>query len=481
MSEQQNFDVVVIGAGPAGYHAAIRAAQLGFKVACIDAALGKDGKPALGGTCLRVGCIPSKALLDSSRQFYNLQHLFGEHGISTKDASMDVPTMVGRKDKIVKQFTGGISALFKANKVTPFYGFGVLHPDNVVRVKQHDGSEVELKGTNVILAAGSDSVELPFAKFDGENIVDNVGGLDFTSVPKRLGVIGAGVIGLELGSVWNRLGAEVVILEALPEFLALADAEAAKVALREFKKQGLDIRLGTKVSRTEVKTGKKKASEVHVTFADAQGEQSMVFDKLLVAVGRKAASKGLLADGTGVQLDDRGRIVVDEHCHTGVDGVWAVGDCVRGAMLAHKGFEEGIAVAELIAGLPGHVNYDTIPWVIYTEPEVAWVGRTEQQLKEDGVPYKTGSFPFAAVGRAVAMGEPAGFVKVIAHAETDRVLGMHLVGVGVSELVHEGVLTMEFSGSADDLARIVHAHPTLSEAVHDAAMAVDKRAIHKAN
>ncbi|MBA2237936.1 MAG: dihydrolipoyl dehydrogenase, partial [Lysobacter sp.] len=339
----------------------------------------------------------------------------------------------------------------------------------------------ELKGGNVILAAGSDSVELPFAKFDGENIVDNVGGLDFTSVPRRLGVIGAGVIGLELGSVWNRLGAEVVILEAMPEFLALADAEAAKVALREFKKQGMDIRLGTKVGKTEVKTGKKKAAEVHVTFTDAQGEQSMVFDKLLVAVGRKAASRGLLAEGTGVQLDDRGRIVVDEHCHTGVDGVWAVGDCVRGAMLAHKGFEEGIAVAELIAGLPGHVNYDTIPWVIYTEPEIAWVGRTEQQLKEDGVAYKTGSFPFAAVGRAVAMGEPAGFVKVIAHAETDRVLGMHLVGVGVSELVHEGVLTMEFSGSADDLARIVHAHPTLSEAIHDAAMAVDKRAIHKAN
>jgi len=481
MSEQQNFDVVVIGAGPAGYHAAIRAAQLGFKVACIDAALGKDGKPALGGTCLRVGCIPSKALLDSSRQFYNLQHLFGEHGITTKAAAIDVPTMVGRKDKIVKQFTGGIASLFKANKVTPFYGFGTLHAGNVVKVKQHDGTEVELKGTNVVLAAGSDSIELPFAKFDGETIVDNVGGLDFTSVPKRLGVIGAGVIGLELGSVWKRLGAEVTILEALPEFLALADAEVAKTAAREFKKQGLDIRLGAKVGKTEVRNAGKKNAEVHVTYTDAKGEQSLVFDRLLVAVGRKAASKGLLAEGTGVQLDERGRIVVDEHCHTGVDGVWAVGDCVRGAMLAHKGFEEGIAVAELIAGLPGHVNHDTIPWVIYTEPEIAWVGRTEQQLKADGVPYKTGSFPFAAVGRAVAMGEPAGFVKVIAHAETDRVLGLHLVGVGVSELVHEGVLTMEFSGSADDLARIVHAHPTLSEAIHDAAMAVDKRAIHKAN
>lgn len=474
MSEQ--FDVVVIGAGPAGYHAAIRAAQLGMKTACIDAALGKDGKPALGGTCLRVGCIPSKALLDSSRQFYNLQHLFGEHGISTKDAKIDVGTMIARKDKIVKQFTGGIAMLFKANKITPYYGFGTLHPGNIVKVKQHDGTEIELKGTNVILAAGSDSIELPFAKFDNEYIVDNVGALDFAAVPKRLGVIGAGVIGLELGSVWKRLGAEVTILEALPDFLGAADAEVAKTAAKEFKKQGLDIKLGAKVSKTEV-----KKKEVHVTYTDSEGEKTIVVDKLLVSVGRRAASKGLLAEGTGVKLNERGVIEVDEHCHTGVDGVWAVGDCVRGPMLAHKGFEEGIAVAELIAGLPGHVNYGTIPWVIYTEPEIAWVGKTEQELKAEGTPYKTGSFPFAAIGRAVAMGEPAGFAKVIAHAETDRVLGLHLVGVGVSELVHEGVLTMEFSGSADDLARICHAHPTLSEAIHDAAMAVDKRAIHKAN
>ncbi|HEU4813370.1 MAG TPA: dihydrolipoyl dehydrogenase [Xanthomonadaceae bacterium] len=474
------FDVVVIGGGPAGYHAAIRAAQLGLKTACIDAGIGKDGKPALGGTCLRVGCIPSKALLDSSRQFWNMGHLFGDHGISFKDASMDVGKMVGRKDAIVKQFTGGIAMLFKANKVAPYYGFATLHKGNVVKVKLHDGGEVELKGTNVVLAAGSDSIELPFAKFDGETIVDNAGALDFADVPKRLGVIGAGVIGLELGSVWKRLGSEVTILEALPDFLAAADAEVAKTAAREFKKQGLDIRLGAKVSKAETK-GKGKSKEVHLTYTDGKGEQSLVVDKLLVAVGRKAASKGLLAEGTGVKLDDRGRIEVDEHCHTGVDGVWAIGDCVRGPMLAHKGFEEGIAVAELIAGLPGHVNLDTIPWVIYTEPEIAWVGQTEQQLKEAGTPYKTGSFPFAAIGRAVAMGEPAGFVKVIAHAETDRVLGLHLVGVGVSELVHEGVLTMEFNGSADDLARICHAHPTLSEAIHDAAMAVSKRAIHKAN
>ncbi len=474
MAEQ--FDVVVIGAGPAGYHAAIRAAQLGLKTACIDAALGKDGKPALGGTCLRVGCIPSKALLDSSRQYWNMGHIFDQHGISFNDAKIDVNKMVGRKDAIVKQFTGGIAQLFKANKVATYYGFGQLQAGNVVKVKQHDDSEVELKGTNVIIAAGSDSIELPFAKFDGKHIVDNVGALDFTEVPKRLAVIGAGVIGLELGSVWKRLGSEVVILEALPDFLAAADAEVAKVAAKEFKKQGLDIRLNAKVSKTEI-----KGEEVIVSYTDAEGEKTLTVDKLLVAVGRRAASKGLLAEGTGVQLNERGQIVVDDHCHTGVDGVWAVGDCVRGPMLAHKGFEEGVAVAELIAGLPGHVNFDTIPWVIYTEPELAWVGKTEAQLKAEGIPYKAGSFPFAANGRAVAMVEPAGFVKVLAHAETDRVLGMHLVGANVSELVHEGVLTMEFSGSSDDLARICHAHPSLSEAVHDAAMAVTKRAIHKAN
>ncbi|AIC10423.1 dihydrolipoyl dehydrogenase [Xylella fastidiosa] len=476
----EHYDVVVIGAGPAGYHAAIRAAQLGLKVACVDAALGKDGKPALGGTCLRVGCIPSKALLDSSRQYWNMGHLFNEHGISFKDAKMDVATMIARKDKIVKQFTGGIAMLFKANKITPYYGFAQLQPGNVVKVKQHEGKNIELKGTNVILASGSDSVELPFATFDGETIVDNIGALDFTKVPKRLAVIGAGVIGLELGSVWKRLGAEVTILEAMPNFLAAVDADVSKTAAKEFKQQGLDIKLNAKVSRTEI-SSKNNKKEVIVTYTDASGKQTLTVDKLLVAVGRKAATKGLLADGTGVQLNERGQIMVDEHCHTGVDGVWAIGDCVRGPMLAHKGFEEGIAVAELIAGLPGHVNFETIPWVIYTEPEIAWVGKTEQELKADSIPYKAGSFPFAAVGRAVAMAEPSGFVKVLAHAETDRVLGLHLIGVNVSELVHEGVLAMEFSGSADDLARICHAHPTLSEAIHDAAMAVSKRAIHKAN
>jgi dihydrolipoamide dehydrogenase len=475
MSEQ-TYDVLIIGAGPAGYVAAIRAAQLGMKTACIDDFIGKDGKPALGGTCLNIGCIPSKALLDSSKQFHNLTHAFEVHGITAKDAKIDVGTMVGRKDKIVKQFTGGITQLFKANKVTAISGFATLKPNRVVSVKGTDGKSTDYSATNVIIATGSAPIELPFAKFDGKNIVDNAGALDFSETPKRLGVIGAGVIGLELGSVWKRLGSEVTILEALPDFLAAADADIAKVAAREFKKQGLDIRLGAKLGKAEV--GKKG---ITLTYTDAKGEQTLEVDKLLVAVGRRAATKGLLAEGTGVKLDDRGRVEVDEHNWTGVEGVWAVGDCVRGPMLAHKGSEEGVAVAELIAGKAGHVNLDTVPWIIYTEPELAWVGKTEAQVKEAGIPYKTGSFPFAAIGRAVAMNETAGHVKIIAHAETDRILGVHMVGPVVSELIAEAVVTMEFKGSAEDLARIVHAHPTLSEAVHEAALAVDKRAIHKGN
>jgi dihydrolipoamide dehydrogenase len=474
MSEQ--FDVIVIGGGPAGYVAAIRAAQLGLKTVCVDAFIGKDGKPALGGTCLNVGCIPSKAMLDSSKQFHNLTHSFKDHGISADNARMDVGVMVGRKDKIVKQFSGGINTLFKANKVSYLAGFGKLLPGRQVEVTAHDGSKQTIAATNVIIAAGSVPIELPFAKFDNKFIVDNAGALDFGNVPKRFGVIGAGVIGLELGSVWRRLGAEVTVVEALPDFLAAADADAAKIAKREFEKQGIKIMLGAKCSNAAI-----KGDEVHLTYADKEGEKVLVVDKLLVAVGRRAASNGLLADGTGVKLDDRGRIEVDAHCWTGVEGVWAVGDCVRGPMLAHKGSEEGIAVAEIIAGKPGHVNLDTVPWVIYTEPEIAWVGKTEAQLKAEGVPYKTGSFPFAAIGRAVAMNETAGMVKVIAHAQTDRLLGVHMVGACVSELVHEAVVAMEFHGSAEDLARICHAHPTLSEAVHEAALAVDKRAIHKAN
>jgi dihydrolipoamide dehydrogenase len=475
------FDVIVIGGGPAGYHAAIRAAQLGLKTACIDAWTSADGKAALGGTCLNVGCIPSKALLDSSRQYWNLTQHFDVHGISVKDARIDVPTMVSRKDKIVRQFTGGVAMLFKANRIASFLGKGKLLASrqdgrHEVEVAAADGSKKVLAATNVIIATGSVPIELPFAKFDGRHIVDNAGALAFEGVPRRLGVIGAGVIGLELGSVWKRLGSDVTVIEALPDFLAVADADVAKAAAREFARQGLRIELGAKLSKAEV-----KGDEVHLTYSGKDGEKQLVVDRLLVAVGRRAYTEGVLAEGTGVKLDERGRVAVDEHCWTGVEGVWAVGDCVRGPMLAHKGFEEGIAVAEIIAGKPGHVNMDTIPWVIYTEPEIAWVGRTEAQCKAENIPYRTGSFPFAAVGRAVAMNEPAGFVKIIAHAETDRILGCHLVGANVSELVAECVVAMEFKGSSEDLARIIHAHPTLSEAVHEAAMAVDKRAIHKAN
>ncbi|SHM11212.1 dihydrolipoyl dehydrogenase [Rhodanobacter sp. OK091] len=470
------FDVIVIGGGPAGYHAAIRAAQLGLKSAVVDAFVGKDGKAALGGTCLNVGCIPSKALLDSSKQFFNLSHNLPAHGISVENAKVDMATFIGRKDKIVKQFTGGVDQLFKANKIVSFFGKGKLLKGNEVEITGNDGKKQTISATNVILASGSVPIELPFAKFDGKNIIDNAGALDINAVPKRLGVIGAGVIGLELGSVWNRLGAQVTILEALPDFLGTADADIAKVAQREFKKQGLEIKLGAKLSKAEV-----KKDGVHLTYSDKEGEQTLVVDKLLVAVGRRAYTDGLLADDTGVKLDERGRIIVDEHCHTGVDGVWAVGDAVRGPMLAHKGFEEGMAVAEWIAGKAGHVNYDTIPWVIYTEPEIAWAGKTEKELKDAGIPYKVGSFPFAAIGRAVAMNEAIGQVKMLAHAETDRILGVHMVGPGVSELIAECVVAMEFKGSSEDLARIVHAHPTLSEAVHEAALAVDKRAIHKGN
>jgi len=470
------FDVIVIGAGPAGYVCAIRCAQLGLKTACVDAFKGKDGKQALGGTCLNVGCIPSKALLDSSKQFWNLTQHFDVHGITTKDAKIDVKTMVGRKDKVVKQLTGGVAMLFKSNKITPFFGAGKLLKGNQVEVSGFDGSTQTIVAANVIIASGSVPIELPFAKFDNKYIIDNVGALDLDAVPKRLGVIGAGVIGLELGSVWRRLGSEVTVIEALPDFLGMADADIAKAAAREFKKQGLDIHLGAKVSKAEI-----KKNAVEVTYAGKDGEHTITVDKLLVAVGRRAYTEGLLGDGTGVKVDQRGRVEVDEHCWTGVDGVWAIGDCVRGPMLAHKGEEEGMMVAELIAGRAGHVDYDVIPSVVYTEPEIAWAGKTEQQCKDEGIPYKTGSFPFAANGRALAINESVGLVKIIAHAETDRILGVHMCGPEVSELIAEGVVAMEFKGSSEDLARIIHAHPTLSEVVHEAALSVDKRAIHKAN
>jgi dihydrolipoamide dehydrogenase len=474
---ETTFDVIVIGGGPGGYVAAIRAAQLGLKTACIDPFSGKDGKPSPGGTCLNIGCIPSKALLDSSKHFYHLSHGFADHGISVKNASIDVPKMIARKDAVVKKLTGGVSQLLKGNKVQFFHGKGRLLADRRVEVAPADGTQTqELQAANVILASGSVPIALPNVPFDGEFIVDNVGALDFTSVPKRLGVIGAGVIGLELGSVWSRLGSEVVLLEALDQFLPTADVTIAQQAAREFAKQGLKMHFGTLVKSANV-----VRKEVLVTLEDKQGESQMTFDRLLVAVGRRPFTDGLLADEAGVRLNERGRIEVDDYSRTSAPGVWAVGDCVRGPMLAHKASEEGIAVAELIAGKPAHIHFDTVPWVIYTDPEIAWVGKTEQELKAAGIKYRAGSFPFAANGRALAGGHAAGVVKMLADAESDEILGVHIFGANASELIAECVVAMEFHGSSEDLARIVHAHPTLSEALHEAALHVDGRAIHRGN
>jgi len=475
MSEK--FDLIVIGGGPGGYVAAIRGAQLGLKTACIDNFTGKDGEPAPGGTCLNIGCIPSKALLDSSKHFHHLLHDYADHGISVSKPSMDIAKMIERKDGVVKKLTGGVSQLFKGNKVTYFHGTGTLHAGRKVTVSDASSEEThELEADNVILASGSVPIAIPNVEFDGKYIIDNVGALDLTEVPKRLGVIGAGVIGLELGSVWNRLGSEVVLLEALKTFLPAADLDISRQAAREFGKQGLDIRLGTLVRSAEV-----IKNEVVVALEDKDGESQLTFDRLLVCVGRKPYTDGLLAEDSGVELLDNGQIKVDENSRTSAEGVWAVGDCVRGPMLAHKASEEGIAVAELIAGKPAHIHFDTVPWVIYTDPEIAWVGKTEAELKEAGIKYRSGSFPFAANGRALGGGTPAGLVKMLADEETDEILGVHIFGANASELIAECVVTMEFQGASEDLARIVHAHPTLSEAVHEAALHVDRRAIHRGN
>jgi len=473
----EKFDVIVIGGGPGGYVAAIRAAQLGLSTACIDMNTGKDGKAALGGTCLNVGCIPSKALLDSSKHFHHLQHDYKAHGISATNASIDINTMISRKDSVVSKLTGGVAQLFKANKVKQFHGRGRLLAKRQVEFTPHASEEkIILEAQNIILASGSVPIAIPNVKFDGKHIIDNEGALDLTEVPARLGVIGAGVIGLELGSVWQRLGSKVTLLEALPTFLPAADQDVSKQASRLFQKQGLDIRLGTLVKSASIVDG-----EVKVKLEDKTGESEISFDRLLVAVGRKPYTQGLLADDCGVKLNERGQIDVNERSQTSVAGVWAVGDCVRGPMLAHKASEEGIAVAELIAGKAAHIHFDTVPWVIYTDPEIAWVGKTEQQLKEEGVAYRSGSFPFAATGRGLAMGDAAGMVKMLADEVTDEVLGVHIIGPNASELIAECVVTMEFHGASEDLARIVHAHPTLSEAIHEAALNVDKRAIHRGN
>ena len=472
----QKFDVVVIGAGPGGYVAAIKAAQLGLSTACIEKYTDKEGKLALGGTCLNVGCIPSKALLDSSWKFHEAQDGFAIHGINHAGVTMDVPAMVGRKANIVKGLTSGVATLFKANGVTSIQGHGKLLAGKKVEVTKPDGSVEVIEAENVILAPGSRPIDIPPAPVDQNVIVDSTGALEFQSVPKRLGVIGAGVIGLELGSVWSRLGAQVTVLEALDTFLMAADAAVSKEALKTLTKQGLSIRLGARLTGSEV-----KKKQVTVTFTDATGEQKMTFDKLIVAVGRRPVTQDLLAADSGVNLDERGFIFVDDNCATSVPGVYAIGDVVRGPMLAHKASEEGVMVAERIAGHKVQMNYDLIPGVIYTHPEIAWVGKNEQQLKAEGVEINVGTFPFAASGRAMAANDTGGLVKVIADAKTDRVLGVHVIGPAAAELVQQGVIGMEFGTSAEDLGMMVFSHPTMSEALHEAALAVNGHAIHVAN
>ena len=474
MSKQ--FDVIVIGGGPGGYIAAIRAAQLGFNTACIDEWKNDKGGPAPGGTCTNVGCIPSKALLQSSEHYEHAGKHFAEHGINVKGLELDLAKLVGRKDNVVKQNNDGILYLFKKNKVSFFHGRGsfVKAAEGGYEIKVAGKEEESITGKHIIVATGSNARALPGTPFDEVNVLSNDGALRIGAVPKKLAVIGSGVIGLEMGSVWRRLGADVTILEGLPTFLGAVDEQIAKEAKKAFDKQGLKIELGVKVG--EIKNGKKGVS---IAYTNANGEAvTLDADKLIVSIGRVANTIGLNAEGVGLQLDERGAIVVDGDCKTSLPNVWAVGDVVRGPMLAHKAEEEGVAVAERIAGQHGHVNFNTIPWVIYTSPEIAWVGRTEQQLKADGVAYKAGTFPFLANGRARALGDTTGMVKFLADATTDEILGVHMVGPQVSELISEAVVAMEFKASAEDIARICHAHPSLSEATKEAALAVDKRTLN---
>jgi dihydrolipoamide dehydrogenase len=466
------YDVIVIGGGPAGYPCAIRAGQNKLKVACIDEWQNRDGSYAFGGTCLNAGCIPSKALLESSELFHRAQHEFASHGIGTGAVQIDVAAMQARKGKIVKQSTMGILALFKSAGVTGLQGHGKLIAGNKVEFTAKDGAKQVLSAKHVVLASGSAPMQLKSVPFDGDQVVDSWGALEFGAVPRKVGVIGAGVIGLELGSVWRRLGADVIVLEALENFLPMADGAVAKEALRHFQKQGLDVRLGAKVTGCE-----KSKDGVLLQFTDAKGAQSVVVEKVVVAIGRRPYTTELLGEGTGVELDERGFVKVDHECRTGAANVWAVGDVVRGPMLAHKGKEEGVVVADLIAGKIGEVNYNLVPSVIYTAPEIAWVGQTEEQVKASGQAYKVGTFPFMASGRARAMEAAAGFCKVIASKDDDQILGVHVIGPMAGELIGEAVLAMEYSASTEDLQRTMHAHPTLSEALHEAALNADKLAI----
>ena len=472
----KNYDVVVIGAGPGGYISAIRCAQLGLTTACVDNGMSNDGKPNLGGTCLNTGCIPSKALLDSSHHYSFIKQQAADHGINVTGVKMDVHKMITRKNRIVQKLTRGIAGLFKKNGVDWLQGKGKLLGDNQVQVAPSGpkpAEEYKVTAQNIIIATGSVPTDTPFAAVDQSRIVDSTGALDFTEIPQRLGIIGAGVIGLELGSVWSRMGSQVIILEALDNFLAPVDREIAAAAEKALTKQGLDIRLGARVLGTGV-----NRREVSVTYQQAKNKQQLTFDKLIVAVGRSPNVRGLEAEAAGLALDKRGGIVVDEYCATNLPNVYAIGDVVRGPMLAHKAADEGVMVAERLTGQKSGFNLDLVPWVIYTWPEIAWVGKTEFELKEDGKPYKTGVFPFAASGRALASGDSAGMVKMLSDADTDQILGIHILGPNASELITEAVLAMEFDGSSEDIARTIHAHPTLAEAMHEAALASDNRALH---
>ncbi len=475
------YDVIVIGSGPSGYVAAIRCAQLGLKTACIEKWKDDKGKGVNGGTCLNVGCIPSKALLDSSHRYEDAHKGFKNHGITTEGLGIDVPSMLKRKDKIVKQMSGGITGLFQANKVTSLYGSGKLLANKKVEFVDNDGKTEVLEAENVILASGSVPVAIPVAPIDNDVIVDSTGALEFQEVPKRLGVIGAGVIGLELGSVWGRLGSDVVCLEAMDTFLSIMDQQIAKESKKIFVKQGLDIRLSCRVTGTEV-VDNNGSKEVVVTYTDKDGnEATSTFDKLIVCVGRRPFTDSLLSDDSGVKMDERGSIYVNDLCSTSAPGVWAVGDVVRGPMLAHKGSEEGVMVAERIAGQKTVMNYDIVPNVIYTHPEVASVGKSEEQLKADGEDFEIGTFPFVAIGRAVASDSSEGMVKIIANAKTDRILGCHIVGPNAADLVQQIAIAMEFGATAEDVGMTVFGHPTYSEAVKEAALAVHGHAIHMPN
>ena len=470
------YDVIVIGGGPAGYVAAIKCSQLGLKTACLEEFSDKKGAPVFGGTCLNVGCIPSKALLESSHKYFEAKGHLENHGINIDKVELDLASMMRRKNEIVKQLTGGISGLLAANKVTPLSGRGKVLAGTKVEITKNDGSIEILESKNIIIASGSSPIEIKAAEFDEKNIVNSTGALNFKDVPKTLGVIGAGVIGLELGSVWARLGSKVTVIEAMDNFLYMADKEIAKESLKDFKKQGLDIKLGSKLISSE-----NKKNSVKIQYEHSESIEEMEFEKLVVAVGRRPNTDNIFSDDSGIILDEKGFISVDEQCQTNTPNVWAIGDVVRGPMLAHKGSEEGMMVAEIIAGKYAKMNYNLVPSVIYTHPEIAWVGKNEEELKTDKLEYKVGKFPFAASGRALAIDQSTGFVKILSDAKTDTILGVHVFGPSAAEIVQQALISMEFGASSQDIGLTIFRHPTVSEALHEAGLSVNNQAIHIGN